>query len=344
MWFGKYREGNECDSLLLQSLVVTDQEFLVDRSVTISLAEGMKFKTLLIVPLFVASLQAASVSDLTFTLINGDTEYSVSDCLETASGSLDIPSTYNGLPVTSIGNEAFNGCTSLTGITIPDGVTSIQSRTFANCSNLASITISDSVTFIDFRAFADCTSLTSITIPSSVTSIGVSAFSGCYNLTNITIPDSVTSIGNGAFYACTGLNEINLPYRFYSVNWEDIGLTSASNPIVPQLVLDEARLSMVANYILRSGIGGPQGPAGETGPQGIQGDTGPQGPPGLDSSAIQTLRASEPHVEASQDGTFNVQYRIQSSKDLNNWNEETVINAKMDPLNSSKQFLRLTVE
>ena len=154
----------------------------------------------------------------------------------------------------------------------------------------------------------------------------------------------MTSIGNGAFYACTGLNEINLPYRFYSVNWEDIGLTSASNPIVPQLVLDEARLSMVANYILRSGIGGPQGPAGETGPQGIQGDTGPQGPPGLDSSAIQTLRASEPHVEASQDGTFNVQYRIQSSKDLNNWNEETVINAKMDPLNSSKQFLRLTVE
>ena len=92
------------------------------------------------------------------------------------------------------------------------------------------------------------------------------------------------------------------------------------------------------------GQDGAQGPAGETGPQGIQGDVGPQGPPGLDSSAIQTLIASEPHVEASQDGTFNVQYRIQSSKDLNNWNEETVINAKMDPLNSSKQFLRLTVE
>ena len=262
----------------------------------------MKSKCLLILPLLVASLQAATVEDLTFVLKGDSSGYILFDCLETAQGHLDIPSTYSGLPVTSIG----------------------------------------------VRALESCTNLTSVTIPDSVTSIGADAFSGCNGLTSITVPESVTSIGVDAFSGCWGLNEINLPYRFYSTDWEDIGLISlGGSPVPPQEVLNEARLSMIASYILGSGIEGPQGPAGETGPQGpqgIQGDTGPQGPAGLDSTAIQTLRASEPHVEASQDGTFNVQYRIQSSKDLNNWNEETVINSKMDPHNSSKQFLRLTVE
>ena len=281
----------------------------------------MRFKTLLILPLLVASLQAASVADLTFTLINGDAEYSVTDCLESASGSLEIPSTYNGLPVTSIGDRAFSYCTSLTSITIPDSVTSIENY-----------------------AFLGCTSLTSITIPDSVTSIEAGAFESCTSLTSITIPDSVTSIENYAFLGCTGLNEINLPYRYYSTDWEDFGLTSASNPIVPQLVLDEARLSMIADYMIRSGIVGPQGPAGEAGPQGIQGEQGPPGPAGVDSSAIQTLRASEPHIAANSEGKFDVTYSVESSENLSDWSTEFNINTTLDPDDSSKQFLRLTVE
>ena len=85
----------------------------------------MKLKRILLIPLLVASLQAASVSDLTFTLINSDTEYSVSDCLTSASGSLDIPSTYSGLPVTSISSLAFDGCTNITNISIPNSVDTI---------------------------------------------------------------------------------------------------------------------------------------------------------------------------------------------------------------------------
>ena len=169
----------------------------------------MKFKTLLIVPLFVASLQAASVSDLTFTLINGDTEYSVSDCLETASGSLDIPSTYNGLPVTSIGQNAFDGNSSLSSITISDSVTSIGDYAFLGCTGLTSIAIPDSVNSIGNGAFYSCTSLSSITIGDSVTSIGDGAFIYCNSLNSITIPDSVTSIGAYAFIDCTSLTNIS---------------------------------------------------------------------------------------------------------------------------------------
>ena len=80
----------------------------------------MRLKTLLILPLLVASLQAASVSDLDIKLDDDGTEYVVIKCDQSASGSLDIPSTYNGLPVTSIGAWAFLGCSGLTSITIPD--------------------------------------------------------------------------------------------------------------------------------------------------------------------------------------------------------------------------------
>ena len=101
--------------------------------------------------------------------------------------------------VTSIGNNAFNGATSLTSLTIPGSVTSIGNYAFRNATNLESLTIPNSVTSIGDAAFANATSLTSLTIPDSVTSIGSYAFNGAESLTSITIPDSVKSIGNSAF-------------------------------------------------------------------------------------------------------------------------------------------------
>ena len=116
-------------------------------------------------------------------------------CPECKKGTYTIPNS-----VTSIGDDAFYGCTGLTSITIPDSVTSIGDDAFEDCTGLTSITIPDSVTSIGDDAFEYCTGLTSITIPNSVTSIGDDAFYGCTGLTSITIPDSVTEIGSGAFY------------------------------------------------------------------------------------------------------------------------------------------------
>jgi len=117
--------------------------------------------------------------------------------------------------VTSIGESAFENCTSLASVTIPDSVTSIEEGAFSGCTSLASVTIGNNVTYIGYWAFLGCTSLTSVTIPNSVTMIGGfsggGAFSNCINLTNVTISNSVTRIGERAFSDCTSLTNVTIP-------------------------------------------------------------------------------------------------------------------------------------
>ena len=101
-----------------------------------------------------------------------------------------------------LGYLAFEGCSSLTSLTIPSSVTSIDNSVFSGCSGLTSLTIPSSVTRIGQSAFEGCSGLTSLTISSSVTEICDYVFKGCSGLTSLTIPSSVTSISSGAFLFC----------------------------------------------------------------------------------------------------------------------------------------------
>ena len=141
----------------------------------------------------------------------GNIEYRVFKCETNAKGSLTILSAYNDIPVTSIGERAFQRCVGLTSVTIPNSVTSIGLRAFDFCYGLTSVTVPDSVTSIGERAFQNCKGLTSVTIPNSVTSIGFAAFTYLHGLTSLTIPDSVTSIGERAFSYCRRLTSVTIP-------------------------------------------------------------------------------------------------------------------------------------
>ena len=108
------------------------------------------------------------VNGITWTYTVSDGKASISDVPETTTGAITIPSSLGGYPVTSIGEYAFEDCSGLTSVTIPNSVTSIGKYAFSSCSGLTSITIPDSVTSIGDLAFSCCPKLVEVIIKSSL--------------------------------------------------------------------------------------------------------------------------------------------------------------------------------
>ena len=152
---------------------------------------------------------STSPASLGFTRINGGTAYSLTDGTA-MSGTVVIPATWKGLPVTAIGDSAFLDCAAMTSLTIPAGITSIGASAFHGCSGLSSLTIPDSVTSIGDGAFFSCIGLSAITLPSSLAGIMPDEFYGCSSLTALTLPASVTTIGPGAFDYCEALTTVSV--------------------------------------------------------------------------------------------------------------------------------------
>ena len=117
-----------------------------------------------------------------------------------------VPST-----VTTIGNDAFNFCESLTSIIFSEGLKTIGSCAFSWCLSLTSIKLPEGLKTIGNNAFSECSSLTSIKLPEGLKTIGNNAFSGCSSLTSIKLPEGLKTIGNDAFRECERLTFIKLP-------------------------------------------------------------------------------------------------------------------------------------
>lgn len=139
--------------------------------------------------------------------------------------------------VTSIGHNAFYRCDSLTSIILPESVSSIGEAAFRGCKALTAVNIPTSITSIENYTFDNCESLATINIPKSVISIGLYAFGSCASLNSIDIPESVTSIGYGAFSRCTSLTSVTIPKSIASIETYTFNnCTSLASIYIPESV------------------------------------------------------------------------------------------------------------
>ena len=169
---------------------------------------GLLFAAITMMVLFFAvSANATYIKDGYYTYRIESDGAVVYDVHTSISGDVTIPSTINSYKVTKIGYEAFEACTNITSITIPDSVTYIDDRAFEFCEKLKSVTLPDSVTYIGRSAFIYCYALKSVTLPAGITKIGNYAFYYYDGLTSVLIGNSVASIGHNAFEMCYALDK-----------------------------------------------------------------------------------------------------------------------------------------
>lgn len=142
---------------------------------------------------------------LTLTLNSDGTGYTITDCVSDYSCDLEIPATFNGIPVTAIGTDAFRDCKGITSVIIPDSATSIGGSAFRNCTNLTKLVFPKNITSIPGAVCFGCIKLESIIIPDGVLNIGGYAFNGCTALKTAVIPNSATNIGGSVFANCADL-------------------------------------------------------------------------------------------------------------------------------------------
>ena len=163
------------------------------------------FMCLVVMAIILCCSNQVQAAQKTQSLQEGDFTYTVTDeqaQIMDYSGTgekIIIPSILGGVPVTSIGDQAFSDCSDVNSITIPKGVTSIGEGAFSGCKSLISISLPESITSIGDCAFEDCTGLTSISIPPKAALIGEDTFKGCTNLTSITRNSATSTVYKQAY-------------------------------------------------------------------------------------------------------------------------------------------------
>ena len=170
-----------------------------------------------------------------------------------AGGTVEIPATLGGYPVTGIKMQAFIECTSLKSVSMPESMTWIGDSAFAGCTGLEQVEISPNLTTIGPNSFYSCNGLTSVVVPDKVTSIESLAFFGCLNLESITIPASVTTLDSTFVFGCTNLKKIE--FKGTQAQWNTLSIDPRYLPVGVSIVCTDGTIGggsdpNVKNYSL----------------------------------------------------------------------------------------------
>ena len=178
-------------------------------------------------------------------------------CPTAFTGSLVIPNT-----VTTIAESAFEGCASITNVSLPSSLTTISNKAFFQCYGLIINSLPNSVTTIGDYAFQDDSTLTINSLPDSTITIGDYAFSGCSFITINSLPNSVTTIGDYAFQNCSNcfydkviklsnsITSIGVG-AFYSVGWQSETVSGIKRIIsyntTPPTIVNDSSFDFIKN-------------------------------------------------------------------------------------------------
>ena len=149
--------------------------------------------------------------------------------------------------IKSIGNLAFQNCSSLATINLPDSIAAIGNFAFQNCSSLATINLPNSIAAISSNTFQNCSSLATINLPDSIAAIGSSAFQNCSSLATINLPNSIATIGNSAFQNCSSLATINLPNSIAAISSNTFPFCSALTDVTIESGFNCDKLNLSAS-------------------------------------------------------------------------------------------------
>lgn len=190
--------------------------------------------------LFLSLLVICAAAQAQFSYFIRDGKVTITKCV-CSDGAVTIPSSIEGLPVTSVGNSdywPFAGCTVVKSVTIPSSVTTIGRNAFYDCSSLTNITIPGSITNIGGGAFQKCSSLTSISLPSGITRIPADMLYACSNLVSVKVPSNIVSIGDEAFQFCRNLTSVEIPSGVTNIGYYAfLGCASLKSITIPRSVV-----------------------------------------------------------------------------------------------------------
>ncbi len=172
------------------------------------------------------------VLELDYTLLPDNT-YAVSSYNTNYSGIVEIPSEYEGIPVTRIATNGFQDNNTITDIFLPASITVIESHAFSGCTNLTNITIGPGVVQIEDKAFSQCVSLSSVILPAGVVTLGEDIFAGASGVSVYTEKTSTATSNWDASWDESVLNVYDA-FSWFKISLETTGgLPMHAIPFIP---------------------------------------------------------------------------------------------------------------